>query len=1151
MTLLNLLAHESFSNLALALLHSFWQGLLIAGVLYAFLQSIPTRWTNLRYGIAVGSLLLTVFAVLITWSILNSPAQSPAISFNRESIPWNESVHQALAVPKTLLFSSTTEAIVESPSSSQTEEMPWTAWVLLAWLGGVSVMLIRLSKVVYGVRRIRLGGQPLYDERFIALVESLCNAMRVTRRIQIIVSDSLRSPAVIGIVWPTLLLPASILSGLPLETVRAILAHEIAHIRRWDYLVNLIQMVLESLLFFNPAVWWINRQIRIEREACCDACAIPIAGGQSEYLLALAYAIQQSCIADAEFQPTLSFAGTRNPSDLLERLRRIVHPDQCRSPFASWPSLLGLVLVAALALACLKKGVDYVAENLILTPERIAQMEEIEKTHGLAPKQEYGNADRITVTGKVRTEDSSPLPASMQADLNGFDPNNPGQVSLNLSVTPTGQFTGTLEYKPVIHVFVNVEGYAPFVSQALNPKPGEALSLPDCVLRKGFEGRVRFVNPEGNPIPNVRISANSSFSFGHSRGSTRMGIGKPHEFVSDERSETVIPHCSDLQQSLTVIPDGYQHEEDRITLKPNETYTWILQPSRPVTGIVVSKVTGQPIAGAELRSWEIVDKNSTHRHDLNSTNEYSAQTDEKGRFVLSFLRDDVSYTYIVMAPRYAWGLLENLRAGAENQRIELYPPIQIKGKILGTPEQLDRIETVEYSQIKRYGRFEYSYTHPSLNYWIRDDMGHFEIDSKIWPGFLNFRIGEKELLFNVSKSIEEVTIDLTAGEPVNDITRTVFFRLKRRADLPPPKGNLDVVYSRFSETTHAFLAGGEKNLPIIDDEARMDIPVPGRVTCTAKGFVGYWLDTSRMDTIVIDKGNTPYIIQIDAHPAGSIYGSIAHEDGSNPGGVMLKVQMMDESSLLLNFITTNNQQSVHSGSYVYQSLPLGHRYKLIAYRGNYYTISDLIYLSAKNPIQKFDVVWGEGTTVTGRVLTPGNIPMVDIELTPIVQINGQVQRISLESIKTDMEGNFQLNNINPYLKGDYYLAYDSPKEFRSFHKKIDAKSQPMIVHLQKGLTASGVILDQETEYPVPGVWVMARPLNSDSPLSVNSEQATNLKGEFTFTNLEEGDYYITLSSHGIRTPEVPIISFTAGQTNPITVWVIIPEDSPIKARKPD
>src|SRR6185436_12922318 len=88
---------------------------------------------------------------------------------------------------------------------------------------------------------------------------------------------------VAGVIVPTLIMPLSLLSTLSPEQWRFVLLHELAHIRRGDYFANLFQLLVEALLFFNPAAWWISRQVRREREACCDAMAIELGGAPADY----------------------------------------------------------------------------------------------------------------------------------------------------------------------------------------------------------------------------------------------------------------------------------------------------------------------------------------------------------------------------------------------------------------------------------------------------------------------------------------------------------------------------------------------------------------------------------------------------------------------------------------------------------------------------------------------------------------------------------------------------------------------------------------------------------------------------------------------------------------------------------------------------
>jgi beta-lactamase regulating signal transducer with metallopeptidase domain len=180
--------------------------------------------------------------------------------------------------------------------------------------------------------------------------------MRLARRVAVLVSESEIVPCVVGAVWPAILLPASLLTGVPAEHLRALLAHELAHIRRHDYLVNLAQMLVEALLFFNPFVWWISRQIRIEREAGCDALAAAATGEGNAYARALVD------YAELRLNPVLAqapaFGEPARPSGLLDRIRRLAQPGYRPALRLPWPTLVLFLIISALALACMKKASD-------------------------------------------------------------------------------------------------------------------------------------------------------------------------------------------------------------------------------------------------------------------------------------------------------------------------------------------------------------------------------------------------------------------------------------------------------------------------------------------------------------------------------------------------------------------------------------------------------------------------------------------------------------------------------------------------------------------------------------------------------------------------------------------------------------------------
>jgi GWxTD domain-containing protein len=139
-----------------------------------------------------------------------------------------------------------------------------------------------------------------------------------------------------------ILVPAGLLAGLPAAQMEAILLHELAHIRRCDYLVNLLQRAVEGLLFYHPAVWWISRVIRTERENCCDDVVVAVSGNAREYALALA-ALEQN--RRPSHEPAMAATG----GNLVNRIRRLLYPQGPASALA--PSLAAVLLLTTAGLA--------------------------------------------------------------------------------------------------------------------------------------------------------------------------------------------------------------------------------------------------------------------------------------------------------------------------------------------------------------------------------------------------------------------------------------------------------------------------------------------------------------------------------------------------------------------------------------------------------------------------------------------------------------------------------------------------------------------------------------------------------------------------------------------------------------------------------
>ena len=170
-----------------------------------------------------------------------------------------------------------------SAAPQRTEGSPrWVAILAITWLAGLGIMLLRTAGSVIKASRL-VHGPRVNDPAILMMVGRIREELGIGRLIRVIEVGAEHGPAALGAFWPTLLIPASAMTGLPLDSLHAIIIHELAHIRRYDYLINIAQMVVESVLFFNPAVWWIGRQVRLEREACCDATAVRLTGRPLDY----------------------------------------------------------------------------------------------------------------------------------------------------------------------------------------------------------------------------------------------------------------------------------------------------------------------------------------------------------------------------------------------------------------------------------------------------------------------------------------------------------------------------------------------------------------------------------------------------------------------------------------------------------------------------------------------------------------------------------------------------------------------------------------------------------------------------------------------------------------------------------------------------
>jgi beta-lactamase regulating signal transducer with metallopeptidase domain len=304
---------ETMRLVGMALLHFLWQGAAIAAV--AFLAMSLVRRASAKYLAGVAMLGLMVAAPTVTFFVLaqrNEPAAVVGVGAGAMAGAGRAAGIYAGTSPAQVMNAS----VPDYSGRDSRESSIYLLWFVEAWFIGVVLLSLRPAAGFFLIERLRLKkGKDVAGalrERCLELQRRL-GLHRVVRYCE---SLQLAAPAVAGWFRPVVLLPVSVLTGLTAQQLDAVVAHELAHVKRLDSFVNLFQVAAETLLFYHPGVWWLSRRVRAERENCCDDVAIAVCGNAVEYARALA------TMAEWQSAPALAMAANRSP--LAERVARLL-----------------------------------------------------------------------------------------------------------------------------------------------------------------------------------------------------------------------------------------------------------------------------------------------------------------------------------------------------------------------------------------------------------------------------------------------------------------------------------------------------------------------------------------------------------------------------------------------------------------------------------------------------------------------------------------------------------------------------------------------------------------------------------------------------------------------------------------------------------
>jgi hypothetical protein len=371
--LLRLVDHPLVSPLGWSLLHFVWQGALIGLIAFAVLRVVRPVHASARYlvgVVALGALLLTPIVTFVTLVDRSARAviytaqtsvgefgvgadavakgggfAGPARSAGRNTSAVSGGLVTGLIIADVAASPEAARLLMPVGSASRdrgsdvSRAPAWLPAVTVTWMLGVLCLSIRLLGGWLLTRRLPRRAVHAVSPHIEAAARDVARRLALHRTVAILESAAVTVPTLVGWVRPVVLLPAAALSGLSAMQLEAILAHELAHVRRHDYLVNLLQSAVETLLFYHPAVWWVSSEVRAERENCCDDLAVAVCGDRLVYV---------SALAELTSIERRAFALAATDGSLLSRVRRILgRPGDTRRELP--PSWSILVLVGLLA----------------------------------------------------------------------------------------------------------------------------------------------------------------------------------------------------------------------------------------------------------------------------------------------------------------------------------------------------------------------------------------------------------------------------------------------------------------------------------------------------------------------------------------------------------------------------------------------------------------------------------------------------------------------------------------------------------------------------------------------------------------------------------------------------------------------------------
>lgn len=707
-------------RLGWTLVHSIWQVGLVAALAWFVLVTLRRQSARLRYSLAVTFLGVMLILPAVTWSTVTiaEPAvteakSAPAISslppfdakvsatsgpqVDKESLVLGPA--PSLSDDRQLLIANETSLSDEATGHSTQPSVagrswferahqsvrPWLRLIVAIWLAGVFFCAIRPIVGLWTQWRLQHVGLSAVAEQTQRLMIELARRMKVSPAVRVAESALVTVPMVVGYLRPIILLPASVMIGMTPDQLESLLAHELAHIRRHDWIVNAAQVVIETLMFYHPAIWWLSKRIRFERELCCDDLALAVIGDKATYgrmLLALEELRHQA--------PTIALAATGG--ELVQRIRRLL-PTVASAERAGRGWLAGTLVLGCLAAVFIGWLTTSASDA---RPQDAPKEPPTEVTEKQLLVDEPQN-QKILVRGRVVTADQSPLPKDLklQKRITGSNfAENPKDVSIN----ERGEFSIEIDRDAAfVRLYATSSEFAPGSTPRFEVKRGQPVDPVVITLPRGSTARVRLQSESGeHPTSGTaKVTLRNTFE-------PQLGT-----FDVDSKGFVTITHCPDEPVQIDLLMAGFEEQRIHQKLVADKLNEVTVRTTASAIFRVVD-ADGKPIAGALARLYSRIRSDSFMKPRTEwGDGPVWGVSGADGHIVLITLcaTDPIptnvpapaDYVFRIDAPGQAPYYVGPIRAGSRLGDIQLSKALRVEGEIIRDAEAPERV-SVQWRQ---------------------------------------------------------------------------------------------------------------------------------------------------------------------------------------------------------------------------------------------------------------------------------------------------------------------------------------------------------------------------------------------------------------------------------------------------------------------